>query len=161
MLGGGIMSEVREFACPKCGTRIERATQQASVYEMCPSCNRMRAFSTPEVDNTPYGVELASRVARHLERGGEIAHNHQGYCGHGLGLRDGQFLYVDMGVGGADPFQYPTRALERFADRDAFISWLAQQSDDTMCGWGEDTIGNQRITRSRLLEALCADAGPT
>jgi predicted RNA-binding Zn-ribbon protein involved in translation (DUF1610 family) len=30
------MSEVREFACPMCGTRIERATQQASVYEICP-----------------------------------------------------------------------------------------------------------------------------
>lgn len=153
------MSAVSEFACPKCGVRIVEQTDQTSIYRLCPSCDRMRAFSAPEVDNTPYGIELASRVADHLERSGEIAYRHPYFCGVGLAFQKGEFLYGYVEEGGVAAFLDTTPVMRRFTDRESFIAWLAQQSDDTMYGWGEEAPGNQRVTRDRLVEELRTNPG--
>lgn len=111
-----------------------------------------------------YGLELAERVYDYLLANQSIAHNHYGYCGVGFIHRDGVVLYTHIdewelyreGVIYQPGGDY-TGIIQSFADRAAFIGWLAQQSDDSLAGKESQDpwyIHNQRITKSRLLSLL-------
>jgi hypothetical protein len=96
---------------------------------------------------TPYGQELANKVADALQHG-TLAHSHRDYCGMGLERDgDGQYLYGEVWDGGL------VTPLQIFPDRTAFVSWLAAQSDASMARLDTpDTWywNNQVINRERL-----------
>jgi len=102
-----------------------------------------------EVDPAPYGIALAERVADHLTAGREIAYSHRDYCGMGLFFSRGGFEYSAVADG------YPSSSDDNrsFSNREAFVAWLAQQSDVTLFNQG-----NQGISRARLEDEL-AKAG--
>ncbi|TCS32441.1 hypothetical protein EDC30_1235 [Paucimonas lemoignei] len=109
----------------------------------------------------PYGRELAEAVANRLERGDILAYGHRDYCGIGLRYADGEYIYGEVSDG-----ELPSRAqlskwtdvpaqMERrvFSSRNLFVSWLADQSDESLHGrelqdkW---LVGNQRLSKRRL-----------
>lgn len=100
-------------------------------------------------DLTPFGRDLAGRVADYLADRGGIAYDHRDYCGAGLFFRGGAFLYAEVGDGDIEFGSTPTT----FSDREAFVGWLAGQSDEALSGRAAGNpfiLGNQRITRARL-----------
>jgi hypothetical protein len=104
-------------------------------------------------DPTPYGAALANAVADALDRGVAVTYTHRDYCGMGLCRTGGDYEYGPVYDGNLyDGAKFPTH--------DAFVAWLAAQSDATLAG-REDPApfnwDNQRITRARLMEAI---AGP-
>ena len=113
---------------------------------------------TPEsIDTTPYGAELAGRIADYLVDRKEIVHSHPYYCGMGLFFRDHEFVYADVWDAGLG-FE-GTHAV--FPTRDAFVGWLSRQSDDSLHGHDAKEAwlrGNQRITRARLEFVLASAA---
>jgi hypothetical protein len=103
-----------------------------------------------EIDKRPFGRELAERVADYLQRWQEIAYSHAYYCGMGLFHDDGEFAYADVSDSGVGVWR---GVFQVFPDREAFVAWLARQSDDSLFGHEEaDPFyrGNQRISRQRL-----------
>ncbi len=117
-------------------------------------------------DATPYGSSLAVAVANHLILKKDIRYQHRDYCGVGFCYRPfpgtGTFYYDCVSDGGfafEDP--YPGEELlpplAKFFSCESFIDWLAAQSDESLCGREIPNgffVNNQRITRTRLLEAL-------
>lgn len=102
---------------------------------------------TISLQNTPYGYELAEKVADTLQQGA-LAYSHRDYCGMGLAAGSaGEYLYGEVWDGGlAIPVQ-------QFPDKAAFVIWLAIQSDASMAMLdAKDTWywNNQVITRQRL-----------
>ncbi|MFV0477811.1 MAG: hypothetical protein ACK5ME_08255 [Parahaliea sp.] len=101
-----------------------------------------------ELDNTPYGSELAQAVADRLVEEasntswGGLFFAHQYYCGLGLFYTQGQFVLgtVDDGYG-------LNITVARFDSE--FSAWLASESDRSMACYGE-YFNNQTITRLRL-----------
>ncbi len=137
--------------------------------EACPVA--VASTVPPEPDDTPYGEALARAVADALQkptppdRAPGLVNNHRDYCGMGLdyapvGTRDfdgatglrgapstvAQFRYGRVNDGFVD------KADLGFADREAFVAWLAQQSDRSLYGFDEPEwfVGNQRLNRARL-----------
>ncbi len=103
-------------------------------------------------DPTPYGRELAEKIAGALDRGVRVAYDHRDYCGMGLAKVPAGYVYGSFNDGDPDP--EPTRA---FATREAFVAWLAAQSDEVLAGREEEDPfcrHNQRVTRARLLQAI-------
>lgn len=104
----------------------------------------------------PYGVDLATAVAHALASGTQIIHAHRDYCGMGLRmLPDGRFCYGQVMEGYLDLQSDPDAQL--FATPDAFIAWLAAQSDASLDGREHPDPfyrRNQRITRARLEAAV-------
>jgi hypothetical protein len=99
------------------------------------------------LDPKPYGASLAGRVASALDGGGELLYNHRDYCGMGLVKTTPGYAYCVVSDGQPDPRQ-------SFPTRDAFVTWLAAQSDFTLSGReSADPFDwdNQRVTRARLL----------
>ncbi len=98
-------------------------------------------------DKTPYGKELAKKVADYLEKGGAIGNVHRDYCGMGLIAQDNIYYYCSIFDG------YFLEDDIRFTKED-FIDWLAVQNDYTMSlkekgnAWDTD---NQVITKERLV----------
>lgn len=105
-------------------------------------------------DPTPYGATLAGQVVDALDRGVTVAYAHRDYCGMGLGRGDSGYVYGPVHDG---------QLLEEtvFETREALAAWLAQQSDATLSG-RESPLpfewDNQRLTRTRLLEAVATAA---
>ena len=101
-------------------------------------------------DPTPFGVELASAVADALDRGVRVTYEHRDYCGMGLERSGDEYHYGEV-------FDGYLRGDRVFLNRAAFVSWLAEQSDESLSG-REGALpfewDNQRITRARLLEAV-------
>jgi hypothetical protein len=101
------------------------------------------------------GSELTRQVAHCLEGGLIIAFVHRDYCGFGLRLAEGRFIYGPVHDGellAPSEFLTSGRASQErleFADFAAFETWLAAQTTNTLAG-----DGNQRLTRRRLLEAV-------
>lgn len=99
-------------------------------------------------DHTPYGSELAGRVADRLAQGQALAFSHRDYCGMGLRYRAAHFSYGELYDG--DFIEEPRHS---FASREGFVRWLARQSDQSLARveeadpWYWD---NQTITRQRL-----------
>jgi hypothetical protein len=101
-------------------------------------------------DTTPFGHELASKVAEALHQG-SIGHNHRDYCGMGLEYRDGLYCYGSLWDGGMD------KPEQSFANKQTFISWLSKQSNASLSNVNKaDAVywGNQVITRDRLEQFL-------
>lgn len=108
-------------------------------------------------DKGVYGADLAGRVADHLVNVGSIRYAHKEYCGMGLGYQNGKFVYAEVNDGSLEE-DCPAAS---FTHREAFVTWLAAQSDETLSGREKDDgwyPNNQRITRERLENCL-AEAG--
>jgi hypothetical protein len=113
------------------------------------------------------GRELAEKVADKLETGVPLRHAHRDYCGMGLAVLDGVFVYAEVNdghlSGGAGDLSYRQNDdIERreFASRAQFVAWLAAQSDESLSGRELPNPGlhdNQRITVARLHDFLMTD----
>lgn len=113
------------------------------------------------MSTAPYGKELAEAVANRLERGDVLAYGHRDYCGVGLRYADGEYIYgevsdgelpssAELSIWTAVPAQMERRI---FSSRNLFVSWLADQSDESLHGrelQDEWLVGNQRLSRRRL-----------
>lgn len=80
-------------------------------------------------NSSPYGTDLAERVAAVLERGHGLMEGHRDYCGMGLCHRSDGFCYGEVWDGG---MQAPENTGRRFEQRADFIAWLAAQSDASL-----------------------------
>jgi len=115
---------------------------------------RMRhAVRKTMADSTPVGTELAQQIAELLEQGLQICLRHRDFCGMGLRYCEGIFLYGEVRDGellSQDDYPSMPVAEERevFTSREAFVSWLAIQTNRSMRG-----EGNQRLTHERLISA--------
>lgn len=104
---------------------------------------------------SPYGVDLAEAVAMVLEKGHWLAYHHPHYCGTGLAMADGQFVYDHVDDGylrcGSPMADKPLLA---FPDSSCFVAWLAASSDESLSSDEAEPgyANNQRITRARLEE---------
>jgi predicted metal-dependent HD superfamily phosphohydrolase len=115
------------------------------------------AWIPPPLDPAPYGAGLAQRVAHYLKQGHGLGYGHRDYCGMGLELLDSRFCYGELNDGRMDPPEEwrkdgPNRA---FDSAEAFVAWLAEQSDVTLArleAADEFYHRNQTITRERLEE---------
>lgn len=95
----------------------------------------------------PYGRALAQAVAEFLLRGGKICHSHPGYCGKALWTDGGAIVYGD-----ADEGWLCTAGSTQWIQPEAFVHWLAEQSDHSLFGFDEGGLaGNQRINKAWLL----------
>ncbi|MEV4884567.1 hypothetical protein MRBLMN1_003082 [Chitinophaga ginsengisegetis] len=98
--------------------------------------------------NIPYGLELAEQVAAALSHGA-LCYSHRDYCGMGLEKNtDGNYVYAAVWDGWLEP-------VHTFNSRQAFVQWLAVQSDASLSRVNEpDTWlwNNQVINRQRLEE---------
>ena len=112
----------------------------------------------PPLDPTPYGSDLATRVAAYLEQGHAIGYGHRDYCGMGLEFCEGQFCYAELYDGRMNPPEEIAAEAAKgpgrvFASRDSFIAWLSAQSDTTLARLEDPNDfyhRNQTITRERL-----------
>ncbi len=89
-----------------------------------------------------YGNSLATNVAIFLQNGGYIAYDHRDYCGMGFIFDKEKQVFVYGSVYDGR-FFYPELVFET---QKKFVSWLSQQSDNSLAG-----DKNQRITKERLL----------
>jgi len=98
--------------------------------------------------NTAYGRELAEQVATSLVEGA-LCYGHRDYCGMGLEKNaSGNYVYAVVWDGWLEP-------VHTFHTREAFVQWLAVQSDASLSRVDEpDTWlwNNQVINRERLEE---------
>lgn len=109
------------------------------------------------------GVLLATRVAHKLEQGHSLHYDHRDYCGPGLTYQapvyiyaavwDGQFLSADQIRRYLQSGELASNEDRLFDNREAFIHWLAGQTDASLAG---KQLGdafyhdNQRLTLARL-----------
>ena len=115
------------------------------------------------LSNQKYGEPLARKVARKLTANpGGLFHSHRDYCGIGLYFFKGQFTLgeVNDGMG-------PHPIMLTFENRDEFITWLANQSDQSMSLFAavKDNnvsfkFNNQTVTKTRLSYFLEPDYRP-
>lgn len=98
-----------------------------------------------------------------LDEGHEFGYTHRDYCGMGLGLTDGHYCYDEINDGRLpllkDMLKPNDRGGRVFTDRNAFIDWLAAQSDHSLCRLEQQMEfyhGNQTIDRDRLTEFVQA-----
>jgi hypothetical protein len=97
------------------------------------------------------GAELAERVATELETGRSLRHGHRDYCGMGLELQAGVYVYAEVN----------DRERREFTTRAEFVAWLAAQSDESLSGRDQPPgfPGNQRLTIARLQDFVDVPAG--
>lgn len=72
--------------------------------------------------------------------------SHRDYCGTGLMYVNGTFVYGHVYDGEIQD------SIREFRSEENFLAWLAEQSDESLRGAGEDKffVDNQRITVGRL-----------
>jgi predicted metal-dependent HD superfamily phosphohydrolase len=119
----------------------------------------MSARTPPPLDPTPYGRDLAERVAVFLKQGHALLHGHRDYCGMGLVFSHGRFCYGQVEDGWILPPDELTASPDSphrvFARQEDFVEWLASQSDLSLARLeAEDSFyhRNQTLTRERLEE---------
>jgi hypothetical protein len=118
----------------------------------------------PRLSTVTYGVIFATRVADFLQEKGSIRYSHRDYCGVGFYYENGCFYYdevydgdfvTQMGYSGEKPLGT--------YNREPFIDWLGEQSDESLCGRTATVNGfsiyNQRITKERLTAVLYSGNG--
>lgn len=127
---------------------MSKKKKKHTPAEAPPASTEAHPWSTPHADPTPYGRDLATRVAAALVSGKKIMNDHRDYCGLGLLYEDRAYQYVIVADGA------PVETRLRFDTQKDFIEWLAAQSDDSLHGCDEPGFdrGNQRVTRKRLEE---------
>lgn len=103
------------------------------------------------------GRELGINVARRLKQGRSLAYHHPYYCGTGLTHVEDIYIRCQVGDWGwptkAKALEMPARNEHEcltFESEASFVTWLAQQTDESLMGPNRDT--NQRVTISRLKE---------
>lgn len=89
-----------------------------------------------------------------------IRYDHMGYCGTGFVLQNDKVLYTHFDEwdtyrnGEAyKPGGKYIGIIKSFSSNQAFVEWLAEQSDDSLSGKESNDswyINNQRITKKRL-----------
>ncbi len=89
---------------------------------------------------------------------GVVPYRHRDYCGHGLVRSPEGVMLVEVEDGGA----YFSQPLAEWTDRDAFVTFLARQSDFSCSGWDPDETvmhtddewrrNNQRLTCAALVD---------
>ncbi|MBR0651282.1 hypothetical protein GXW78_16540 [Roseomonas terrae] len=128
------------------------------------------------LDRQPFGRMLALKVWVELRRcktGEGLIHQfHRDYCGHGLIRTADGVMLCEIQDG-----HFPGPPIETWRDRDAFVDFIARQSDWTCSGWerAEPVLytddpwrqSNQRLCR-RILDSFDApddrarsDGGPS
>ncbi|EFC46575.1 predicted protein [Naegleria gruberi] len=110
-----------------------------------------------QLSNVEYGSEFALKVAKALVSGKNIVNNHRDYCGLALFYENSEYVLAYCNDGcDFDP-------IEKFASEEAFVEFLAKQSDFTLSGadknsklYEESTFArnNQRINRACLASLL-------
>ncbi|HZY82584.1 MAG TPA: hypothetical protein VFE50_23820 [Cyclobacteriaceae bacterium] len=99
----------------------------------------------------PFGKEFAQRVAQKLKTKSNLMYSHRDYCGTGLTWDNHQFIYCHVNDG------YPAEVILSFDTEQAFIDWLAEQSDQSLSGSNDANEfyrNNQRITQARLFDFI-------
>lgn len=132
--------------------RVETEEKKQQEMETLRGLEEMKARISEQT--TPYGRQLAEKVAAGLQHG-SLGYSHRDYCGMGLERDpDGKYLYGELWDGGMITPE------QTFASAEAFVSWLAAQSDASMARLGsKETFywNNQVINRERL-EAFVRDS---
>ncbi|MBF9222077.1 hypothetical protein [Hymenobacter ruricola] len=144
----GLAVEV-DVPTSRCTYQLTTETQQAALVS-AEQDRELRAKRNRRRSRTPYGPELAGQVADVLLRGARLAHAHRDYCGMGLEYRNHEFYYGEVWDG-----YYVEAPKAALATRDAFVQWLARQSDHSLSRVEETDPwywDNQTITRARLEE---------
>lgn len=97
------------------------------------------------LDDLPFGSELAEQVAVKLHVSEGVYHGHRDYCGLGL------FYYANYYTLGSvyDGYDAPNEIIVTFKEKTDFVNWLAKESDQSMSVYGE-RFNNQTITKIRL-----------
>src|SRR5690606_23313207 len=106
-----------------------------------------------DLNDERYGEYLARDVTAELKANPSgLFHSHRDYCGIGLYFFDGKFTLgeVNDGMG-------PYPIILTFEDTDEFLTWLADQSDQSMSliaavkdNYFSFKFNNQTITKPRL-----------
>lgn len=101
-----------------------------------------------QLNNESYGEQLAVKVTQKLNKdaieNNGLYHSHRDYCGLGLFLKEGKYLLATVNDGyGSDVI------VAEFDSEDAFVSWLANENNQSMALYGE-YFNNQTISRIRL-----------
>jgi hypothetical protein len=138
-----------DVATGRCTYQLTTDTQQATIIS-AEQDKELRAKKNRQRSRTPYGSELAGQVAEALVRGQRLAHAHRDYCGMGLEYRNHEFYYGEVWDG-----YYVEAPKATLATREAFVQWLARQSDHSLSRVDEADPwywDNQTITRARLEE---------
>ncbi len=119
-------------------------------------------MSTPATENA-VGLALANACADKLETGARLCYEHREYCGMGLHFAEGKFIYCEV-FDGEMPNETQYKQWKQngtegeflaFADRAAFITWLAAQTDTSLSGRDASDAflhDNQRLSLARLRE---------
>jgi hypothetical protein len=116
----------------------------------------------------PIGFDLAAQVADRLLDGHVLAERHPEYCGTGLAFVEGVFVHAEVYDGeilapsAAARMGQSGQAVECevFAGREAFVAWLAAQTDEALSGLAQSDAwrqGNQRVTTARLRDFVGRD----
>ena len=125
------------------------------------------SWTPPPLDDTPFGADLATRVANYLRQGHRLAEGHRDFCGMGLACHAGTFHYAQvydgmfraLDTGADDGGSSDDRA---FGSESEFIGWLARQSDQSLARLDHTDPfyhRNQTLTGARLIEFVeCRDA---
>jgi hypothetical protein len=112
----------------------------------------------PFLEQRPFGLALAARLAERLRATGGMYYAHPYYCGHGLVAARGRYglEMVEDGL--------PVERLATWPDERSFIEAVAGWSDYVCSGADPDAtlfraesafhLNNQRITRARIEEFL-------
>jgi hypothetical protein len=117
----------------------------------------------PFLDQRPFGLELATRLADRLRAPGQaLYYAHPYYCGHGLVTSGGRYG-LELVEDGS-----PSERLATWPDERSFIAAVAGWSD-YLCSGADFTsslfkaesasdLNNQRITRARIEAFLATEA---
>lgn len=110
------------------------------------------------LDQTPYGEQLALRVAGKLKENptesSGLYLSHRDYCGMGLYIHEEKFT-----LGAVNDGRGPYPIVATFDSEIDFVQWLSNENDQSMALYGEK-FDNQTITKMRLDWYLEADYSP-
>ncbi|MGB3541972.1 hypothetical protein [Rubrivirga sp.] len=103
------------------------------------------------------GRDVAARVADRLEDGDVLGYTHRDYCGMGVEQQDGAYVHGPIWDGWVNVDEPPGSEDHCggavFETRDAFVGWLAVQTDHSLSGHDlerEFYRDNQRLTVARV-----------
>jgi len=137
-----------------CTYQLTTAAQQSAASTLEKQQDLM-AKKNCSRSRTPYGADLAQQVADAVARGRSLAPSHRDYCGMDFTYRNHQFHYGEVWDG-----HYMEDPQRHFNTREAFVQWLAQQSDHSLSRVEESNSwywDNQTITQQRLLDFVQAN----
>ncbi|QDU30653.1 hypothetical protein ETAA8_58000 [Anatilimnocola aggregata] len=131
------MRQAEQRKCPNCGNVLNSGandTFRQGDSRVCLICRTRFTVSLPlpPLDKIKFGCSLAERVANFLQAGGEIPSRHPYFDEVCLARIGSEFLYGYANQTGAPAVFDTTPVISRFANRAAFVDWLANQSDDSL-----------------------------